>query len=124
MLILDTINPGPAFRPESICKISFPSHIVAAGRHQGSDSSARCCRQDLVIAASARTSSSPLPLPPSRDLFDTTITTPSSMPPPERNQGSLHPSSPHLSGAAVNLLSVIPFSLSSCLGSMCELYFW
>jgi hypothetical protein len=30
LLILDTINPGPAVRPESLHKILFPSHATAA----------------------------------------------------------------------------------------------
>jgi hypothetical protein len=31
LLILNTINPRPTFRPESLYKISFPSHAAATG---------------------------------------------------------------------------------------------
>jgi hypothetical protein len=53
LLILDTINLGPAFRLKSLGNFCFPRTLLPLDHHQGSDWSARCHYQDPVVVAAA-----------------------------------------------------------------------
>jgi hypothetical protein len=71
LLILDTINPGPAFRPKSVHKITFPSHVAATGPPSKK-------RQECMLSPSGachrrRAVTSLMPPPP----YDTPLTPPS-----------------------------------------------